>query len=170
MIATGSGRRTAALLLAASLVTAGCYRDTSDLTESGLGRPSVSVSFPSVVEGGSVHTATVRIDNPGPGDIPTIVISFSLLGSPREGIEDALIVAGRGARSPSIAGVEPEPVAASEGGTIYRFGRLDEGESLAVRFEVEVPAVRGKAANAVLVYDGSATNRARGTRLETTIR
>ncbi len=156
--------------LAVAVVLTGCFRDTSNLTPSGRGRPEVTVRFPSVVEAGSVRTATVAIDNPGPGNISTVVVSFSLLGSPREGVEDALVVAGRGANSPSVVGVDPEPVAASEGGTIYRFGGLEEGETMKIRFDLEVPPIRGKAANAVLVYDGTEVRRAKGTRLETTVR
>jgi hypothetical protein len=156
--------------LAALMLGTACYRDTSNLTTSGMGKPIVSVDFPATVEAGSVHTAELRVDNPGPGDIQVLIVSFSALGSPTEGMHDPLVEVGRGDHSPSVVGVDPAPEDVSEGGTIYRFEGLDVDDSKTISFRLRAPEVGGVVANSLIVYDGTEVQRAKGVRIETRVR
>jgi len=147
---------------------AGCYLPDPDLTPEGKGLPVVTLGdFPATVAPGSRHSVALTIENPGPSDMESIVVAFSRLGDPAlpEPIVD---VAPRGDTGP-VEAVEPEPDAVSQDGVIYRFGSLEEGDTLTIVFELSIPQIDGPAGNAVQVYDGAEPDRARGVRLETRV-
>ncbi|MDQ3941291.1 MAG: hypothetical protein M3238_08075 [Actinomycetota bacterium] len=156
------------LVTVVAALAAGCYGPDPDLTPEGKGLPRVTLGeVPSTVVSGSRHTVELSIENPGPAAMESVVVAFSRLGDPAlpEPIVD---VAPRGEPGP-VQDVEPEPVAVSQDGVVYRFEGLAEGESLTIRFELLIPDVDGPAGNAVQVYDGSEPDRARGVRLKTEV-
>lgn len=163
-------RRVAAVALAAALLGAACFSESADLTDSGKGKPSVAVDFPPTVAPGSTHTATLEIRNPGPGDMDSLFVSFSLVGvGGTEAVPAPLVAVGRRRRSPSIVSVDPRPAEVAAGGAVYRFGGLGEGESATLVFRIKAPDEPGVAANSVTAYAGEEPDRARGVLLETRV-
>ena len=153
-------------LLPIIVVLSACFGGGgSPITGSGKGFPELKIEFPPVVEAGSTETATINVTNPGPEELPSLLITFALVGT-----ETPLVTIGSDGSNPSIAGVEPEPVGVSDDGVIYRFGGLEEGESVELAFDIVIPDVRGPVANSVTVTDGNDVERARGVRLETVVR
>ncbi|MFN2489926.1 MAG: hypothetical protein ABR529_09360 [Actinomycetota bacterium] len=141
----------------------------AELTPSGKGLPGASVRFPSRTEPGSVHTATLTVDNPGPGDIATLAVSFGRVGGPAaQGLPNPLVDPGRTPDSGSIVAVRPAPTGAAPD-VVYRFGPLSEEGTTTIEFEVRVPRAPGFAASSVTVYDDVEPTRARGLPLETTV-
>ena len=163
-------RRVTLALIAATLL-AGCYGPDPNVTDSGMGKPIVSVEFPDQVERGSVHSARIEIENPGPGVMSRISVTFSLVGqaSAAGGIPPAIVPLGAGGENEAVLDVSPEPVAVSADGIVYVFDGVGEGETTTIEFEIRVPDEAGIAANAVIVSDAQDVERARGTRMETTI-
>lgn len=158
----------AAVAVALALLQGGCAAGPS-LTPSGKGWPVVTVTFPSSARPGSIHTATVRVDNPGPGDIGSLVVAFADVGAPSaEGLPTPIVSPGRHG-SPGVVRVHPRPTATSPDGVIYRFGAVAEGSTTTVDFELAVPTTLGTAANSVTAYDAAEPDRARGARLETKV-
>ncbi|HWL64654.1 MAG TPA: hypothetical protein VNP73_01665 [Actinomycetota bacterium] len=159
-------RRTVALALLA-LVAAACVGEPDpNLTESGKGKPQVTALMPNEAEPGSTVTAAVRIANPGPGDMESVVVAFSRIGN--AGLPAPIVDVGTGGRTDGVKSVRPEPVAVSQDAVVYRFGGLPEGEALEIRFELVLPEnEEGEVGNAILVYDGAEPDRAKGTRLST---
>jgi hypothetical protein len=157
--------------LAAAVVFAGCFGPDPNLTDSGLGRPYVSVTFPETAEPGSVHDAEVTIENPGPGDMSSVVIAFARVGPARGGepLPFPIVDPGADRANPAIVSIEPEPDGISPDAVVFRFGSLPEGEIMTITFSLRVPAEEGSAANSVTVYAGEDPSRARGDRLETQI-
>ena len=141
-----------------------CVGGASQVTASGKGLPELKIEFPPVVEAGSTETAIVTVTNPGPEELPSLLITFALVGS-----DTPLVTIGAEGSNPSIAGVDPEPVGVSEDGVIYRFDGLAEGKSIEVAFDIVIPDVRGPVANSVTVADGNEVERATGDRLETVV-
>jgi hypothetical protein len=149
-----------------------------NLTESGKGKPRISVRFPATVESGSVHEAVVRVSNPGPGDINVLAIAFSLVGPDPGATEFPAPLVALGARrtNESIVSVSPEPTGISDQATVYTFGPLDgaprlpTGGSITITFVLKVPEGPGSAANSIQAYDGHEIDRARGVRLATEVR
>ena len=163
-------RRRAAAAVVVALLGAACWSEGADLTDSGKGKPSVTVDFPETVPDGSTRTATLEVRNPGPGDMDSLFVSFSLVGvGGTEAVPAPLVAAGAGRRSPSIVAVDPRPASVASGGTIYRFGGLPEGESATLRFRRRAPREPGVAANSVTAYAGEEPDRARGVLLETRV-
>jgi hypothetical protein len=171
--------RTAALLGAVVLL-ASCFGPDPNLTESGEARPQIRIRFPDIVEAKTVETAVLTVENPGPGDIPTLVVAFALVG-PGKGQRlppSPLIGFGRRGANPSIVATTPEPMGVSANGSVYTFGTegasprpiLPAGESMTIEFRIRTPVVTGVAANSVTVYDGTDVNRVRGIRLEARVR
>ena len=161
-------RRVLPLLLAALLVTPGCYRGAdADLTETGKGRPDVVATAPAESSPGETVEAVIEVSNPGPGDMASVVVAFSRIGDPE--LPTPIVEVGSGGSSEGVADVSPKPDVISPDGVIYRFGGLAEGESMQITFELVMPDVRGKVGNAVTVYDGSEPSRARGTRIEVSL-
>ena len=151
----------------ALLLLGGCFGPDPDLTPEGKGLPELSLEFPATAAPGSVQTAALTIDNPGPGDLSAIVVAFSRLGDPA--LPPPIVeVAGPGQEDP-VRSVDPEPNAVSRDGAIYTFDGLGEGETMTIRFELTIPDVDGKVGNAVQVYDGQDPDRARGVRLLTEV-
>jgi hypothetical protein len=160
-------------LVAASLAVialAACFGPDPNLTESGTGKPDVTISFPDEVQASSVNDLVVTVSNPGPGDMSGFSIEFSLVGKAGdETLPTPLVAAGSQKQSPSIERIEPEPKAVSLEGVRFFFGALDEGESTDVRFRVEAPGRPGVAANAVIVSDAEELDRSRGVQLVTEV-
>ena len=153
--------------VALAFVLAACYGPDPDLTAQGKGLPELSLDFPATAAPGSVETAVLTVDNPGPADMSAIVVAFSRLGDPALPVP-IVEVAGPGQEDP-VRSVDPKPTAVSRDGAIYTFGPLDEGGTMTIRFELAIPEVEGKVGNAVQVYDGREPDRARGVRLETKV-
>jgi hypothetical protein len=160
-------RARAVALAVAVLAPAGCWRGASDLSPSGKGEPELGIEFPASAAPGSVHTARLRVTNPGPGDISRVAVSFALVGAPAaQGLPAPVVDAGR---PRAVVSVSPRPTSVSPDGVVYRFGALPEGGSMTIEFGLRVPRRRGLAANSVTVYDDVDPSRARGVRLETTV-
>lgn len=161
-------------MLFASIVTlVACTGRDPNLTQSGKGKPYLTVAFPESAAPGTVHEAVLEITNPGPGDMRTVVVAFAAI-SPRSGTQEfpAPIV---GIANASVLRVVPEPTSVSPDGVIYTFGpeadlpRLKAGGSMTVTFSLKVPVTAGVAANSVQVYDGSDVDRVVGVRMETLV-
>ena len=166
-------------VLAATLLSS-CYGPDPNLTESGQGRPTIDVEFPSSVAPGSVHDMEVTVDNPGPGDLSILSVSFTLVGVAGEPQPpDPLIQPGTKGRSVSVVSVEPVPGSVSEDGTVFQFGDTDaastpgpflaEGSSASLTFRVRIPDRTGLLANSVTAYDGREPTRARGVLVKTEV-
>jgi len=162
--------RLAPSVVAILLVGAACAGD-ANLTDTGKGKPFVTADFPGTVKAGSTQQLEINVENPGPGDIRTIVVAFVLVGplAGQNELPAPLIALGVDGESPSVAGVDPSPAGISQDGTLYTFEGLDEGESGTFTFDVKVSEQPGTAANSVQVYDGQELDRASGVRVETTV-
>lgn len=158
-------------LVLVSLLSVSCYGSTADVTDAGKGLPQLTVEFPAEVERGSIHDLVVTVDNPGPGDMAAFVIAFGALGVGGEvGVAKPLLLVGPPGRpSPSVLSVEPEPVTVGEGGLVFQFGPLREGQSRTVTFSIKAPEIVGTYANSVQAYDAQEIDRIRGTRLQTKV-
>lgn len=158
-----------AVLAMAALVFASCYGGPDpNLTKDGLSKPELTLEFPEETTAGSTQTAELTILNPGPGDMDSLVVAFSRLGDPK--LPAPIVdVSPRDDDGGTVRDVVPEPQAVSPDGVIYTFDGLDEGRELVIRFSLRVPPVSGPAGNAILVYEGSDPERARGVRLETEV-
>lgn len=161
-----------ALLCAAVALLPGCFGPDPNVTETGKGRPIVSVGFAAQSAAGSVSTATVRVRNPGPGDMARIVVAFAYVGPAAGGEELPTPIVGPALRRKlsAVVKVHPEPRARSRDRVVYVFDGLAEGESAILHFDLRVPDEPGIAANSVTVYDGDDPERAAGGRLETLVR
>ena len=144
------------LALGACLVLTACYEPPP------VTKPEVTASFPTTAEAGDTVTVTLRVSNPGE-KMESVVVAFSLIGDPE--LPEPIVDAGTGGRSEAVAEVDPDPVAVSPDGVIYRFEGLAEGDSMEITFELILPGGSGEVGNAVLVSDGAVPQRARGVRL-----
>jgi hypothetical protein len=160
-----------AAVAAMLLLLPACFTSKANLTESGKGRPVLTIEFPEVSEPESVQDAVLEVTNPGPEDMQTVAVAFALVGPAAGQIEfpNILVPFGMGRDNPAIAEVEPEPEAISDDGAVYFFGPLAEDASLTITFSIVVPDETGVAANSVQVYDGGEIDRAKGIRLETLV-
>jgi hypothetical protein len=152
--------------LAASVVAA-----TACFASSEPDRPELSIEFPESVDAGSVHELVVDVFNPAPEAIDPLFVSFTWVGvGGAQDVPPPIVNLGsRGANS-AVLEVSPQPSGVSTDGTVYRFGSLAEGGSTTITFTLRVPREPGVAANAVTVYDGEEIDRAKGVRLQTTVR
>jgi hypothetical protein len=158
----------AVAVLAVLLV--GCSGGTPE-TSSGLGLPQVSIDFPASSAPGSSHIARLHVTNPGPGRMSSIVVAFSRTG-PSPGATELpppVVDVGFAQSNASIKAIHPRPAGVSPDGVVYTFGPLSVGASTTISFTLKVPATPGVVANAVVVYDGQHTDRARGVRLQTVV-
>lgn len=153
--------------LAATFAFTACFGDTQSLSESGKGLPELSMEFPEDTTAGSTETAELTISNPGPGEMDSLVVAFSRLGSPSLPMPIVDVTARN--REGAVKDVTPEPTAVSADGITYTFDGIGVDESVTIEFEVVIPQTEGSAGNAVLVYEGQDPNRARGVRLETEV-
>lgn len=146
---------------------AACFGADQELTEAGDGYPELALEFPESVTSGSTETAALSVTNPGPGEMGSLVVSFSRLGDPA--LPPPLVdVTGRN-REGTVRDVTPEPNAVSPDGITYTFDGLDVGETVTIEFDIAIPVTEGPAGNAILVYEGQDPNRARGVRLRTEV-
>lgn len=165
------------VLLALPLLGAVCAGSDPNLTDDGQGRPNVEVDFPDQTSAASVETAVIDVANPGPGDIASLFVAFSLVGAGGGAkIPEPLVAAGVRGRSPSISDVRPTPDATSPDGVVYKFANastsapiLKESESLRLQFDVKLPEEPGLVASSVQVYAGEDPERSRGALLETEV-
>lgn len=157
---------------AASMLLTGCFGPDPNLTESGKAKPLLDVEFPAEVSPGAVETATLTVENPGPGRIDVLTVAFAGVGVPAASgpLPVDLVPITTTSDNPAVRSVEPEPRKVSGDGVVYYFGPLEEGGVTEIAFELVVPDEPGPAASSVSVYDGRETDRIRGVRLATTVR
>ena len=158
--------------IAASLLLTACFGPDPNLTETGKGKPVLDVEFPAEVSPGSVETATLTVENPGPGRIDVVTVAFAGVGVPAASgpLPVDLVPITTTSDNPAVRSVEPEPREVSGDGVVYYFGALEEGGVMEIAFELVMPDEPGPAASSVSVYDGRETDRIRGVRLATTVR
>lgn len=152
-------------------VLAGCFGPDPNLTESGKGKPVITADFPATVGRGVTATATLTIENPGPGDMRSVVVAFASVGVPAASgpLPVELVPVAPGSENPAIVSITPEPRDVSDDGVVFVFDGLPEGEAMEVAFEIRAPEEAGPAANSVSVYAGEEADRIRGLRLETVV-
>lgn len=150
----------------------GCFGPDPNLTESGKGKPVLSVEFAEEAAPGAVETATITVENPGPGDIEVLTVAFAGVGVPAASgpLPDELVPITTTSDNPAVRSVEPEPQKVSNDGVVYYFGPLPEGETTEVSFDLVLPDTPGSAASSVSVYDAREPDRIRGLRLATAVR
>jgi hypothetical protein len=155
------------VLLVIGLLTTQRLRDPES-SESEL-NPVVTADFPANVEAGSVHTATITIENPAASDIENLFVSFATLGTAGGKDLSTPIVGGvpSGRESPVVS-IDPQP-SATGGGVRFGFGELSGEEEMTVEFELRVPETTGPAANSIVVYDGAVPERSGGSKIETIV-
>lgn len=165
-------RRLVAAAGAAAVLLIGCFGPDPNLTESGKGKPVLAVDFPDAVSPGEVATATLTVENPGPGDIRIVTVAFAGVGVPAASgpLPVDLVPITTTPDNPAVRSVEPQPQSVSNDGVVYYFGGLEEGETMEIAFEIVAPEEPGPAASSVSVYDGREPDRIRGVRLETVVR
>lgn len=161
-------------LLAAGLVLAtlgACFGPDPNVTETGKGKPVLSVDFPGTVPRGTVETATITVENPGPGDMGSVVVAFASVGVAGASgpLPAELVPITTTPDNPVVAGISPEPRDVSDDGVVYVFDGLEEGGSVQISFDIRVPETLGPAANSISVYAGEDAGRIRGLRLETVV-
>lgn len=157
-------RKLLAAAAATALLLLGCTGPDPNLTESGTGKPEVSAEFPAEAAVGDVVTASIRITNPGPEDMVSIVVSFARVGDPSLPYPIVEPLPDR-ARA-GIRDIRPEPTGESPPDATYTFGPLAEGDSTTIEFDLVIPDHDGVVGNSVQVYDGAEPQRARGVRIE----
>jgi len=154
---------------------AACLGPDPNLTDDGLGKPILIVDFPTEAEAGSTEGLLIEIDNPGPGDMSSITIAFAnvAVGGTDGSVQPLLRPAPPPEQlgddqqvSPSISSIEPEPLTVGEGGLVFRFGPLSEGESASVSFEVVVPEESQLYANSVQAFDSQVLDRIDAVKLQ----
>ena len=163
--------RRVAAAAAALLALGACFGPATDLTEDGRGKPVLSIEFPDTVAPGESATATLTVENPGPGDMSSVVVAFATVGVAAASgpIPADLVPISSSRDNPAVAEVTPAPESVSRDGVVYVFEGLEEGATAEILFEIVAPDQAGTAANSVSVYDGAETDRIRGVRLETLV-
>jgi hypothetical protein len=163
--------RAALIGAALALLAAACYGPDPDVSPAGRGLPELAVDFPARSEAGSTQTAVLTVTNPGPEAMGQVVVAFLRVGPGGGSTELPTPIVDGAARhrNPAIVSIDPEPNAISLPAVEFTFGGLAEGESMEIRFRLQIPETRGQAANSVTVYEGSDPQRARGIRLQTEV-
>lgn len=154
------------------LLASGCFGGGGELAPSGRGLPVVTVEFPEEVSPGETADARLSIENPGPGDIGVLSVTFVFV-APRQGQGEwpnPIVSLGSDGENRAVQEVSPEPRGVSDDGVVYTFEGLREGETTDIVFSLRVPEEPGPAANSLQVGDGQELERLRGVRLETTVR
>lgn len=148
-----------------------CFGPDPNLSESGKGKPLLTVEFPERAARASIETATLTIENPGPGDIGSVVVAFATVGVAGASgpLPAELVPVTTTSDNPAIASVSPEPRDVSDDGVVYVFDGLEEGESREITFDIRLPEDPGPAANSVSVYAGEDSDRIRGVLLQTEV-
>ena len=145
----------------------GCFGPDPNVTEEGEGLPVLTLDFPSEVETDSVATAVLTIENPGPEDMESLVVAFSRLGDPE--LPLPLVEVSAPDEDGPVRSIDPEPRAVGQGGVVFTFEGIAEGEETTITFELAIPSEEGKVGNSIQVYDGADPDRARGVRLEASV-
>jgi hypothetical protein len=155
-----------------ALLATSCYGTDPEATPEGAGLPELEIAFAEESGRGTVQRAELRITNPGPGSMSTVVIAFARVGPSGSGAELPMPIVDGGARrrNPAVVSIDPEPRAVSFSAVEFTFDGLEEGESTEITFELKVPEAVGEAANSVTAYEGSDPSRIRGARLQTIVR
>ena len=157
-------RKSALAIIAASILTA-CTGPDPNLTESGMGKPVVTADFPDTAEPGDVVTATIKVENPGPGDLQPIVVAFTRVGDPS--LPLPIVEPRRGLKQAGIEEIRPEPEGASPAESTFTFDGIAEGDSATIEFDLRIPPdAHGILGNVIQVYDGVDIDRARGARIQ----
>lgn len=164
-------RRLAAAAAVLALAPA-CFGPDPNLTDSGKAKPLLTVEFPEAVSRGALETATLTVENPGPGDMSSVVVAFASVGVAAASgpLPHELVPITTTSENPAVESVTPEPRSVSDDGVIYVFDGLEEGATMEISFRIRVPLEPGPAANSVSVYAGDEADRIRGVRLETVVR
>ena len=158
------------VIAATALILLGaCFGGDPNVTESGKGLPVVTIEFPETAPPGSVQTAALEVSNPGPGNMSSLTVAFTLIGRLEGVVPRPIVEIGYSRRNPAIVEVEPPPRAISFDGVRYVFDGLDEDASKKLRFRLKLPDAPGLAGNAVVVSDGQDPERARGVPLRTMV-
>lgn len=160
-------RRAVVLAGVVALLAVACFGPDPNLTEGGLSKPKVTISFPGSVDPGEMVDARIVIANDGPGDMESLVVAFARLGDPE--LPPPIVDVSIKGRGNAVVDVDPEPVGRSQDGILFTFAGIDEQESTTITFTLKMPEQTGRVANSILVYDGERTDRARGGRLETVV-
>ncbi|MDP9066829.1 MAG: hypothetical protein M3N53_00585 [Actinomycetota bacterium] len=155
------------LFLVALALTA-CAGPDPNLTESGKGKPRVTVGFPETAEPGQVVTAAVQVSNPGPGDIGTLVVSFARVGDPS--LPEPIVEPRRTLTLSGIEEIRPEPTGQSAADATFTFPGVAAGASTTIEFDLRTPDAEGTFGNSIQVYDGAEIDRAAGARIQTEVR
>lgn len=154
-----------ALVVVAAAILVGCSGPDPNLTESGMGKPVVTAEIPASAEPGEVVTATIKVENPGPGDLQPIVVAFTRVGDPS--LPLPIVEPRRGLKQAGIEEIRPEPNGASPTESTFTFDGVAEGDSTTIEFDLRIPEdARGTLGNVIQVYDGAEIDRARGARIE----
>lgn len=141
-----------------------CFSGGGDVTESGKGRPQLTISAPETAAAGDVISVELSVTNPGPEDMKEVVVVFARLGDPD--LPYPIVEGLPGKRAEGVVDVEPAPTTRSEDGITYRFPGLDEGESTTITFDLRIPEQDGFVGNSIQVYDSADAERARGVGLK----
>lgn len=163
-------RRIVFALIVLCLVAAGCSPGPdSNVTESGMGKPIVTAEFPETAAPGDIVTASIRVENPGPGDIQPVVVSFTRVGDPS--LPLPIVEPRRNLEDAGIEDIRPEPRGASPTDSTFTFEGVPEGGSTTIEFDLRIPTdAEGTLGNVVQVYDGVEIDRARGARIQLEVR
>jgi hypothetical protein len=158
-----------AALVALALVATACFGPDANQTEEGEGLPFITAEFPDVTEPGATETLSLVVENPGPGDLSSVFVTFSRVGAAEgKSLPTPIVdVVPKGESSPILA-IRPEPVKQAQD-IRFRFAGLPEGETMELEFDLRMPTQAGVAANSVQVYDGGDPDRIRGVLLSTRV-
>lgn len=91
----------------ALLLLVGCAGPDPNLTDTGAGKPKLTVDFPQSAAPGDVVTASVEVTNPGPRDMDSIVVSFVRVGDPS--LPEPIVEPRKGRVQSGIEDIRPEP-------------------------------------------------------------
>ena len=148
----------------AVLLLSACTGSDQNLTETGAGKPQLTVEFPDTAASGDVVTASIEVSNPGPQDMDSIVVSFVRVGDPS--LPEPLVEPRKGRLQSGIEDIRPEPRGQSPADATYAFEGIPEGGTVTLEFDLRIPEGSGTFGNSVQVYDGSEVDRAAGIRLD----
>ena len=156
--------RAGAVALACLVLLGACSGPDPNLTDSGAGKPQITVEFPETASPGDVVTASIAVSNPGPQDMDSIVVSFVRVGDPS--LPEPIVEPRKGRTESGIEDIRPEPRGQSPADATYAFTGVSEGDSVTLEFDLRMPDAAGTYGNSVQVYDGTEVDRAAGARLQ----
>jgi hypothetical protein len=160
--------RRIAIAVICLVVIGACTGPDPNLTETGAGKPRITIDIPETAPPGDVVTASIEISNPGPQDMDSIVVSFVRVGDPS--LPEPIVEPRKGRAESGIEDIRPEPAGESPPDATYAFGGVPEGESITLEFDLRMPDDVGSYGNSVQIYEGAEVDRAAGARLEIEVR